>query len=93
MATVDITPSAEADIRGLGLDLGQQIALVAGMIEQLSFMPNRHPPCPSAGPAAHKYHQDQWLVVYDVFGTPGTETVWVLQVMAARGRFAAMALV
>jgi hypothetical protein len=92
MAHVEITPAAEADIRRLVLEPEQRLALVIAIIQNLSFMPARHPACPAAGNQARKYNEGSFLVLFDVNGPAGTETVTVLLVLPARGRLAAQAV-
>jgi hypothetical protein len=90
MADVEITPDAEADIRGLDLDPKQRVMLVTAIIHNLAYMPTRHPACRVAGPEARKYNEGPFLVLYDVTGVTGNETVSVLNVLPARGLQAAV---
>lgn len=92
MANVEFTPDAEADVRGLTLDPQQRVQLVTNIIHNLSFMPSRLPACPNAGPNARRYIEGPYLVVYDVIGSTAAETVWVLNVLPARGLVADMTM-
>jgi hypothetical protein len=92
MANVDITPDAEADIRGLQLEPPQRVALVTAIIHNLSYLPSRHPACQIAGPLARRYHEGPFLVIYDVSGSLGNEAVVVLNVLPGRGGLAGRAI-
>lgn len=90
MATVDFTHDAVADVRGLGLGLDQQVALVATILGELSYLPSRHPPCISAGQAARRLVTGPFRVVYDSVAPAGAEQVTVLAVLPAKGHAAAL---
>lgn len=92
MAEVEFTPDAEADVRSLVLNPQQRVQLVTSVIHNLSFMPSRFSACSNAGPNARRYHEGPYLVVYDVIGSPAKETVWVLNVLPARGLAASRAI-